>query len=167
MPPPEGMTADEWRVVSRLPVEVAAAATVADTSHDAGSTRELFAAFSTLLSGVKLLRHNDLVQSVFDEYKQGGHGEAEILALSQGPPPDLVERALAQVRQANGILARREVQGEVTEFKLWLRGIAAEIVSSSASGGFLGIGGTSVTDDEVTFLDRLTEALGLEAMPRE
>jgi len=162
MPPVRGMTPDEWQIISRLPVEVAAAAAVADTSHESGSTRELLAALSTLLSGVMLLRHNELVQSVFEEYKKDGRGEAEILELSQEPPPDLVERALALVRQANEILARRPDQDEVTEFELWLRGIATEIISSSTSGGFLGFGGTSVTDDEVSFLDRLTDALGLE-----
>ena len=159
---PAGFTPEQWQLIARLAVEVAAAATVAEPSHEAGSTRELLAALSTLLSGVKLLRHNALVQAVFDDYKQDGRGEAAILNLSQDPPPDLPERALANVRQAVAILAGRADQDEVEEFKLWLRGIAADIVTSSSSGGFLGIGGTPVTDAEESFLDRLTEALGLE-----
>src|SRR5215218_3785866 len=125
---PAGFTPEQWQLIARLPVEVAAAATVAEPSHEAGSTRELLAALSTLLSGVKLLRHNALVQAVFDDYKQDGRGD----------------------------------QDEVEEFKLWLRGIAADIVTSSSSGGFLGIGGTPVTDAEESFLDRLTQALGLD-----
>jgi hypothetical protein len=158
------LSPEEWQVLSRLPIEVAAAATVADSTRGAGSTRELLAALSTLLAGVKLLRHNELVQTVFDAYKLDGHGEAEILQLSQDPPPDLVENTLSLVRQANEILAGRPDQDAATEFKLWLRGVAAEIISSSASGGFLGFGGRSVTDEEVSFLDRLTKALGLEVV---
>lgn len=160
---PAGFTPEQWQVIVRLPVEVAAAATVAEPTHEAGTTRELLAALSTLLSGAKLLRHNALVQAAFDDYKQDGRGEAAILELSQDPPPDLPERALASVRQAGEILAGRADQDEATEFKLWIRGIAADIVTSSSSGGFLGIGGTSVTDAEETFLDRLTATLGLDS----
>jgi hypothetical protein len=163
----DDFTPDEWRLISHLPVEIAAAASVAEESHQAGSTRELLAAISTLLSGAMLLRHNHLVRAVFDEYKADGHGEAELLELSQDPPPDIVDAALEQARQAATILAARSNRDEAIEFKLWLRGIASDIVMSSARGGFLGIGGTQVTEDEVTFLDRLTDALGLEMGDKE
>src|SRR5687767_14894794 len=92
---------EEWQLIANLPIEVAAAASVADASRHAGSSRELFAALSTLLSGVQLLRHNELVQAVFDDYKRDGRGEAAILELSQAPPPDLVDRTLDHIRQAD------------------------------------------------------------------
>ena len=158
----DDFTPDEWRLISHLPVEIAAAASVAEESHEAGSTRELLAAISTLLSGAMLLRHNLLVQAVFDEYKADGRGEAELLELSQDPPADIVDVALEQARQAATVLAARPNRDEAIEFKLWLRGIASDIVMSSARGGFLGFGGTPATKGEVTFLDRLTDALGLE-----
>lgn len=153
---------DDWRLLAHLPIEIAAAASVADSSADAGSTRELLAAITTLQSGAMLLRHNELVQSVFDDYKHDGQGEAALLELSQNPPAELVATTLADAERASVILAEPAIGGDVEEFKLWLRGIASDIVQSSASGGFLGIGGTQVTDDEVTFLDRLTSALALE-----
>jgi hypothetical protein len=157
----DDFTPDEWHLISRLPVEIAAAASVAEENHEAGSTRELLAAISTLLSGAMLLRHNALVQAVFDEYKADGRGEAELLELSQDPPADFVDVALEQTRQAVTILAERPNRDEAIEFKLWLRGIASDIVMSSARGGFLGIGRAPVTEAEATFLDRLTNALGL------
>lgn len=158
----DDFTPSEWRLISHLPVQIAAAASVAEESREPGSTRELLAAISTLLSGAMLLRHNRLVQAVFDDYKADGRGEAELLELSQDPPADMVDIALEQTRQVGAILAARLDQDEATEFKLWLRGIASDIVMSSTSGGFLGIGGTQVTEGEVTFLDRLTDALGLD-----
>lgn len=157
----QDVTPEQWRLIANLPIEVAAAASVADPTHQAASTREILAALSTLLSGVKLLRHNELVQAVFDDYKADGRGEAAILKLSQDPPPDLVDATLEHVREAVALLASRPDQDEVAEFKLWLRGIASDIVASSASGGFLGIGGAPVSEEEVTFLARLTKALGL------
>jgi hypothetical protein len=162
----QDFTIEEWQLIARLPVEIAAAASVADADHDAGSTREVLVALSTLLSGVKLLRHNELVQAVFDDYKADGHGEAEILELSQDPPADLVERTLDHTREAVAILGIRADQDEIAEFKLWLRGIASDIVMASTSGGFLGIGGEPATEKEITFLDQLTDALGV-AIPNE
>jgi hypothetical protein len=155
-------TPDEWRLLARLPIEIAAAAAVADEERRAGSTRELLAAISTLLSGAMLLRHNQLVQDVFDDYKQDGRGEAELLEMSQNPPADLLPETLAHATQASTFLADRVSAEEAGEFKLWLRGIASEIVLSSSSGGFLGIGGTPVTDEELGFLDHLTGALALD-----
>lgn len=149
-------------ILNDLPIEIAAAASVADRTTDAGTTREIFAALSTLLAGAKLLRHNELVQSVFDEYKRDGQGEARILSLSQDPPADLIPRSLEDARTAAGALDALPDREAVLEFKLWLRGIAAEIVSTSQTGGFLGIGGTVVTEEEGAYLDRLTTALGIE-----
>lgn len=157
-----GFSPDDWRLLARLPIEIAASASVAEADRAAGSTRELLAAISTLLSGAKLLRHNPLVHEVFEDYKEDGRGEAELLELSQNPPPDLVQSTLNRAAQASAILASSPAPDEAGEFKLWLRSIASDIVMSSRSGGFLGIGGTQVTDDELSFLDRLTAALGLD-----
>lgn len=150
-------------ILNDLPmrIAIAAAASVADHATETGTTREIFAALSTLLTGAKLLRHNSLVQSVFDEYKRDGQGEARILSLSHDPPDNLIPRSLEDARTAAGALDALPDRDAVLEFKLWLRGIAAEIVSSSQTGGFLGIGGTVVTE-EGAYLDHLTAALGIE-----
>lgn len=153
-------TDSEWTTLTRLPIDVAAAATIAEGKDNSGSTVEVLTALSALLAGVKLLRHNALVQSVFDDYKHEGHGEADILELTQNPPEGLVLRSLALAREAAAPLSR--VPEEVaSEFKFWIRNIAADIVTASSTGGFLGIGGQVVTEAEEAYLDRLTTALGI------
>jgi hypothetical protein len=158
---------DDWRLLARLPIEIGAAASVADEGAGSGTTRELLAAISTLTGGAMLLRHNQLVQAVFDDYKADGHGEAQLLELSQNPPPDLVSTTLEHASTAAAVLAAHANADDAGEFKLWLRGIASDIVTSSAKGGFLGIGGAQVTDEEIGFLDRLTSALALEMPAQE
>jgi len=49
---------------------------------------------------------------------------------------------------------------EIAEFKEWIQSIAQKVAESAKEGGFLGFGGTAVSESEQQFLDDLKLALG-------
>jgi len=156
-----GFTTEEWNLVSSLPIEVAAAASIADAKDGAGSTREIMTAINAFPTGAMLLRHNEIVRALFDEYKTDGQGEERLLQLSQDPPIGLIDRTIERVHEVNGFLGARGDQIEADEYRNWLSSLATEIVFTSKAGGFLGIGGTRVTEGEHSFLTVLNDALGI------
>ncbi len=162
-----GFTFEEWELINSLPIEVAAAASVSDAVDGSGSTREIMTAINAFPTGAMLLRHNEIVRALFEEYKTDGRGEERLLQLSQDPPIDLVNQTIEKATAVTGILAARGDQIEAEEYRNWLSSLAAEIVFSSKAGGFLGIGGTRVTDGEHSFLTVLNDALGIALPPPE
>jgi hypothetical protein len=52
---------------------------------------------------------------------------------------------------------------EAQEFKTWLMSIARRAAEAAKEGGFLGFGGTQVSDKEQSALSQLGAALGVKA----
>jgi DNA-binding FrmR family transcriptional regulator len=48
---------------------------------------------------------------------------------------------------------------DATAFKLWLQQISEHVAKASKEGGFLGIGGVSISDAETATLTEISEAL--------
>ena len=151
----------EWTLLAELPTRVVAAAVKVEPAGELGSVRELVTGLTTLANVAMENRHNPLIQSVFDHYKQGGQGEEQALHLSNQWVDDLIPDTIERCRQVADVLARRSDPQEAVEFKRWLFDTAASIVSAASTGGFLGIGGQRVSEAEATFLDKLANALGI------
>jgi hypothetical protein len=72
------------------------------------------------------------------------------------------ENALELSRKSMEILQERATIEETVEFKHWLFTIADQVTRATKSGGFLGLGGTRVTEEEEAFLEELKVALSIE-----
>jgi hypothetical protein len=56
--------------------------------------------------------------------------------------------------------------GDADQVKAWLRDVSARVAEAASEGGFMGFGGTQVSEAEKTTLDEISNALGLkEAHP--
>jgi hypothetical protein len=51
---------------------------------------------------------------------------------------------------------------DAEQVKTWLRNVSARVAEAASEGGFLGFGGTQVTEAEKTTLDEISNALGLK-----
>jgi hypothetical protein len=159
-------TAEEWALLSELPLKVAIGATVIESDDErmGASEREMLAAMKELAGAETEYPNNELIQSVLLELKvedgeQGGSREIEIPGGEAWT--ELIDALLAQCREASTLLARTSSPQEAAEYKGWLLAIATKAVKAAESGGFLGIGGEQVSDQEQTFITELRTALGL------
>ena len=83
--------------------------------------------------------------------------------------PDLPgDRALARTalldgcKRALGLVVQKS-PAEADEYGKWLASLAQKTAEASKEGGFLGIGGTQVSDEENAAVKDLSSALGLSA----
>jgi hypothetical protein len=161
-------TEPEWALLSELPLKVAIGASIIETDDErmGASEREMLAAMKELAGAEVEYPDNQLIQAVLLELKvedgeEGGSREIEIPGGEAWT--ELIDALLAQCREASNLLARHSSAQEVDEYKRWLLAIATKAVKAAESGGFLGIGGEQVSDQEQTFVKELQTALGLTA----
>ena len=81
----------------------------------------------------------------------------------KGRQVDSAEKMISAVvedcREAAGVLARIDPQ-QASEYKAWAMQIADKVAQASTEGGFLGIGGTRLSDAETKLIEEIRGALG-------
>jgi hypothetical protein len=70
-------------------------------------------------------------------------------------PEQLETHVLGQLRQAVAILTRFATVAEVAEYKRFVYGVAEAVANAHKEGGFLGVGGTRVSEAEQAVLDKV------------
>ena len=81
----------------------------------------------------------------------------------QGKSPDEARTyALDQLKQVAALL-RQKAPNDATAFSQWLQQVAQRVASASKEGGFLGFGGTLVSEQEQTALRDIGAVLGTQA----
>jgi hypothetical protein len=79
-----------------------------------------------------------------------------------GATPAQVQGAAEEIlRRTSDLLAKKATPEEATEFKQWLAKVAQATAEASKEGGFLGFGGTLVSDQEKAALAAVNTALGV------
>jgi hypothetical protein len=70
-------------------------------------------------------------------------------------------KILTLERVANGlsVLGAKASPDEVSQYRQWLYAIAEKVAKAAKEGGFLGFGGTQVSEGEQKFLNELQTAL--------
>jgi hypothetical protein len=137
--------AEEWSVVTTAPALVAMLVVAADRG---GTVRESIAA-----------------QRAFAEARAGEPGELLRAIVTSPSPLDPAERprtpdelrttAPETLRRAIAILERLAQDEEVVEYKRFVFGVADAVARAHREGGFLGIGGTQVSEHEQAALDEI------------
>ncbi len=117
------------------------------------------------------LRESLAMGRVYEEARTH-HGESELLdELVKSPPtidPDRLRQvqgnigALVQqeLRDAIGILQAKATPAEADSYKKFVMTVAQAVAGAHKEGGFLGIGGKEVSDEENKALDEISTALG-------
>ena len=117
------------------------------------------------------LRETMAMNRVYQDARQG-HGDSELLdELVKSPPaidPDTVRDAGGnltalvpqQLREAMSILEAKATDAETDAYKRFVMTIAQAVAGAHKEGGFLGVGGTQISDAENRALDEISSALG-------
>jgi hypothetical protein len=137
--------AEDWSVVTNAPFLTAMLVIAADRG---GTVREAMA-ISRAYADARKEPSGELLQAVLST------PPAIDPATAPRTPEDLRREAPATLRQAVGILERHATEDEVIAYKRFVFSLADTVARAHREGGFLGLGGTEISDHEQEALDEI------------
>jgi len=155
-----GFTDAEWGLLVGLPQSVLTAASVA-THDSARKTRAETAAGLDQISDARASASplvTAIAKAVLDQTGDPDRGE-ELPAIEPSDPIGYGQDVVGRAAEASALLAAKADPADAETYKHLLVEIADSVVGAASTGGVLGIGGDTVTDNERAFRDALAKAL--------
>jgi len=156
-------TAEEWNVIMQAPMAAAMVVMFASPSNPVGLAQETFAVSKMLAENVGKPSGIGLIDAVAEQIK-----DPEGRKAAQPPSPEagadltaLKARALGTLRQLNDLLTAKAPAEEATSFRQWILSTAQRVAGAAKEGGFLGIGGTSISAEETAAIAEVAQTLGV------
>ena len=137
--------AEEWSVISTAPFVTAMLVIAADRG---GTVRET-AAISRAYASVRAQHQDDLLREILSTPPTIDP------ATAPRTPEDLRREAPATLRRAVAILERVANEDEVNDYKRFVFSVADAVARAHREGGFLGLGGTEISEHEQAALDEI------------
>jgi hypothetical protein len=155
---------EEWAAVRDLPHLVGFAALVAGSSG-LGTLKESMAIAKSMIEGqasdqplVRELTNRAEMQDAQKSVRATlGSPDAKI-----DSPARLRGLALERVTAGMATIDAKGSPDESSALRQWLYGLADKVTKAAKEGGFLGFGGTRVSEDEQAFLSDLRKALHIQ-----
>ena len=147
---------DEWDLLRSSPLMASLLLVAASPSGPVGLIQESGAAGKLIMQTAETAR-TPLLKALSEDVMQ-------TMAIPKPPPgatPAQVQGAAAEIlKRTSELLARKATLEEANEVKAWLAKVAQVTAEAAKEGGFLGIGGTLVSDEEKAALATVNSALG-------
>jgi hypothetical protein len=162
-------SAEEWRIVLKAPLMAALAVVAASPSGPLGVLREMFAVgklvaeTKTQAAGQGGLSNEILRALVADLASPDGRPPVDMAELQGLSPAQLRARALDACRTVASLMDRKASAEEAEGVKRWLVTIAQRTADAAKEGGFLGVGGTRVSESETGAIREVARALGVDS----
>jgi len=155
-------TPDEWSQIQRAPFMAGLAVVAASPSGPFGVIKELFAV-AKMLGEVKTQgASNELIKALVADIEAGAK-DLNAPAELKGKTPDQVKSyTIESCRQAAALIEKKAKPEEAQVFKQWLVSAAQKVAEAAKEGGFLGLGGTRVSEQEAATIKELSTALGIK-----
>ena len=154
-------TADEWSLLCKSPMLAGMVVVAASPSGPFGVIKEMVA-MAKLVAETKAKGGDGLISAIVNEITTREGIEQAKPTEIQGKSPDQARvYALDQLKQVAALL-HQKAPGDATAFTQWLQEVAQRVASASKEGGFLGFGGTLVSEQEQAALRDTAAALGIQ-----
>lgn len=155
-------TPDEWTALKKSPLMASLVVVAASPSGPVGVIKEMFALGKLVAETKAKGGSNALVDAVVAELttREGVEGAkpTEIQGLS---PDQARSRALDAIKKA-AALVDQKAPADADGFKRWLLEVSTRVANAAREGGFLGFGGTLVSEQEEAALRDTAAALGIQ-----
>jgi hypothetical protein len=152
-------SADEWDLLRTSPMMAGLLVVAASPSGPVGLVQESVAMSRMILDAANTAQ-TPLLKSLADDIKSS-------MSVAKAPPgatPAAVQEAATEIlRRTSELLGQKATPEEATEVKEWLTKIARATAEATKEGGFLGFGGTLVSDQEKAAIARVNSSLGVAA----
>lgn len=157
-------TEDEWKVLGRAPMMAGLVVVAASPSGPIGMVQESLAVARILSEAKTQTGSSELLTALVSDLSTPGGRQAPDISELRGKSPDEIRRyALDGCQQAVAVLDRKARPEESQAFKRWLHSVGQKVAEAAKEGGFLGFGGTQVSDQEKQALTDLRKTLGIAA----
>ncbi len=157
----ETYTPQEWAQIMQAPAMAGMVVMLAGRSGPLQLAKEVFSVGRLMADIDRQGNPNELIRSVVAAAKDRNVPQPE----TQPERPENVEaarqQALDHCRAVAALLDARTTPEEARGFKEWLVTIASTVAAAAKEGGFLGIGGTQVIEEEQQAIATLSQALGV------
>jgi hypothetical protein len=137
--------AEEWTLLANAPALTAMLVIAADKG---GTVRETLAV-QRAYTAARAAEHGELLHEILNT------PPAIDPATAPKTPDELRREAPETLRRAIALLERKATDEEVVEYKQFVFGLADTVARAHREGGFLGIGGTEVSEHEQEALDEI------------
>jgi hypothetical protein len=137
--------ADEWSTITSAPVLTGMLVIAADRG---GTVRETLS-ISRAYASAREAQPSQLLQQILSS------PPALNASSVRGTAGNLRDEAPAKLREAVDLLELKATDAEVVEYKRFVYGLADAVARAHREGGFLGIGGTEVSENEQAALDKI------------
>jgi hypothetical protein len=155
-------TVDEWTQIQRAPFMAGLAVVAASPSGPFGVVKELFAV-GRMLGAVKTEgTSNDLIKALVGDIEAGAKDLSAPAELKGKTPEQVKSYAIESLRQVAALIDKKTKPDEAEGFKQWLVSVAQKVAEAAKEGGFLGFGGTQVSEQEAATIKELSTALGVK-----
>ena len=166
------LTEDEKQLLALLPQSIGSAMAMAGKSGLFGTGKEMFASGQALMAGVKHYPGNELIQAIVPDpqaadksaeldqaRKTRDWAMARMKAKGITSAEKLTAQTLEDAREAAQLLDSKVDPAQAAQYRQWALGVADKVAMASTEGGFLGFGGTRLSDAEKSLIDQLKTAL--------
>jgi hypothetical protein len=153
-------SAEEWLTVSSAPVMAGLLVSLSDVSGPIGMAKEALAVVRAVTESASG-GAGELLTSIAASWK-AQVTKPQLPELPRDSPDAARNAALEHCKEAAAIVSQKS-PSEADEYRKWLVSLARKTAEASKEGGFLGIGGTLVSDAEANAVTTLAKALGASA----
>lgn len=163
---------DELQLLASLPQSIGSAVAFAGRSGLFGTGKEMFASGQALMAGVKDFPGNALIQAIvpdpaaadkkaeLDQARQTRDwAMARMKAKGINSAEKLTAQTLEDAREVNQLLDQKVDPAEAAQYREWALSVAEKVAMASTEGGFLGFGGTCLSEAEKTLIEQIKVAL--------
>jgi len=157
----ERFTEKEIFLLTNTPMLIGTVMSLAEDSG-MGTIKELLASSKTFIEGTKEYPDNAIITGVLPlsktkEMRQKSLSRLkELQIVSSGR---LYDQLIEDAKKVSGILSEKATDKEADEYKKWVMSIAENVAKAAKEGGFLGMGGTRISDSEIKTFEQIAVAL--------
>ena len=152
---------EEWALLLDVPPAIGTAVMYAGRSG-LGSMKEAMALASGILGARNGYEGNELIESLVNaRIKDGEKSSIETLSSPYVgmTPEQILEDALGKCEHVAKLLANKATPDEANGYVDWSVSVAEKVANAAKEGGFLGIGGERVSEEEAKAIAAVKSAL--------
>lgn len=168
----ERFTDTEQQLLATTPLMVGSAMAFAESSG-LGTVKELFASAKSYIDALEAYPENEIIQGVLPHLDDRKQAKERTKALREDAISRLKENGIDSQEKMRAmllqdsetvasVLAQKASEKEAREYREWAMAIATSVASAAREGGFLGFGGTRVSEGEKKLFAEIAHALGAD-----
>jgi ribosomal 30S subunit maturation factor RimM len=161
---------DEIFLLSTTPSLIGSSMAFAEGSG-LGTVKEMFSSAKSVLSGIKQYPDNELIQGILPNLEDRKEAMAQAKQYKEQAVARMKEKGvnshekmrellISDCQEVSRILAEKATAKETEEYKEWAMLVAENVAKAAKEGGFLGIGGTQISQGEIELFNQIASALG-------